>query len=1484
MASQAAAVQAGVVAPGQPAAAAGAVTIAPAGAVAGVSPAAGPPAAAADAPVPVTSQASTGAEAAEAAGAAGGAAAVRSSTAASGVLTKSTESFKVLTECPLIVMLLFQLYPRYISSTIPNLIPLMVQTLALRPPQAAVHRTRLACTDFMAAQVKTLSFLTYLLRAFADFMRPYQESIPKCVIQLLLTCPPESVSIRKDILVATRHILATDFRVGFFNQIDVLLDEKFLIGSGHLGHASVRASHETLRPLACSTLADLVHHVRGELGITHLSKVVYIFSCNIHDATLPLHIQTTSVRLLLNLVENIFHKSEPEGRALLVRILHCLVSKFATLKQLIPKHLAQVEATKKAEEEDKAKKAAAAAANGGPAEAPIVPSSAVNTTPGAPKTPDAGDKSAADTTRECKQLLKTMILGVKTVVWSVSHSRAPVQPQHALPGNAVLQKGMSESECLLVARLLKSGLRCFMLYSSGPDSSAQEEKEVLDYFAGVFTVLEVRNFSHIFQMQMPFLYERVLANHVMSTILQHFLANSHMSRYFADILLGFLVSRIKELGSTDEPQSAVLLRLFKLVFGSITLFPENEPVLRPHLSTIVVSAMRCASHVPQPLYFFSLLRALFKSIGGGKFEQLYKEFLPLLPSLLHSLIRAHATAHQPAVRELLLELCLTLPARLSTLLPYLHLLMHPVLHALRSTAELVTLALRTLEFWIDHLHPEFVQPLMAPLMRELMIALCKQLKPAPHPFGPTALRILGKLGGRNRQFLHHREPLGYKGSANTALAVQLRPANQDAAGGAPIALPLDGAVTRALALLCLPPDDKGTPLQKEAYALVRTCVMWVVSPPGSAGGGGAADGAGAMEVEGAPPRMLTLEVAAASALGQPQPTKGEALLLEEESLLTDLVFGVFVAAADPALKAEAEPLLTHLMHHAALLVINMPQPLGRNSPPAAALRLHARPRCFLDALLRALASDARPQLADLALQMLKVLTETLEQLLAAADGGKARPPHELYDYLAREMSHHCYTAEMRCKSGPTRGLRTLVEAQPPSWLLSHELHIASALLHVSYDGAVAAQQSAALPSEAKAKQKAADDKAKAAEKAKAEVAAEPKPEPMDVDGGKAEDKDKDKGTDKDKDKDKDMDVDTDKDAEKEKEKEKEKAKAKEVALAKAKAAEPDAHALLIAMVRRCHGGAPLAGPAAEKQAGVAKQLIARAATELSGSNAGVRDAAKRLLLELSSLGGTTCVALLLPLRPTLLTPLLTRKLRSLPLLTQVAHLEAVSFCLKQQVAAGAEAGELLPLDEPLVHLLQEALAIADGDEPPRDRGRMLGLHMRGVSLEVRLRVVCIELLCAAMSTGGLKEPRHAELRNKIISGFFKCLTVRHEEVVEVSRDALAYVIAQQKLQKELLQSSLRPILLNLADYRKLSVPLLQGLGRLLALLSNFFNLTLGEKLLEHLRRWTDPEAVNKARRHPPLHPTAPHLPTHPPSPAPRTLLAQPYAAPCTHTP
>ena len=36
-----------------------------------------------------------------------------------------------------------------------------------------------------------------------------------------------------------------------------------------------------------------------------------------------------------------------------------------------------------------------------------------------------------------------------------------------------------------------------------------------------------------------------------------------------------------------------------------------------------------------PYNYFLLLRALFRSIGGGSHDLLYQEFLPLLPDLLH---------------------------------------------------------------------------------------------------------------------------------------------------------------------------------------------------------------------------------------------------------------------------------------------------------------------------------------------------------------------------------------------------------------------------------------------------------------------------------------------------------------------------------------------------------------------------------------------------------------------------------------------------------------------------------------------------------------------------------------------------------------------------------------------------------------------------------------------------------------------------------
>ena len=66
----------------------------------------------------------------------------------------------------------------------------------------------------------------------------------------------------------------------FVPYMDRLFDENILLGKGW-------TTYESLRPLAYSTLADLVHHVRQHLQLSDLSRAVHLFSKNVHDESLP---------------------------------------------------------------------------------------------------------------------------------------------------------------------------------------------------------------------------------------------------------------------------------------------------------------------------------------------------------------------------------------------------------------------------------------------------------------------------------------------------------------------------------------------------------------------------------------------------------------------------------------------------------------------------------------------------------------------------------------------------------------------------------------------------------------------------------------------------------------------------------------------------------------------------------------------------------------------------------------------------------------------------------------------------------------------------------------------------------------------------------------------------------------------------------------------------------------------------------------------
>ncbi len=230
---------------------------------------------------------------------------------------------------------------------------------------------------------------------------------------------------------------------------------------------------------------------------------------------------------------------------------------------------------------------------------------------------------------------------------------------------------------------------------------------------------------------------------------------------------------VGSMKQSPAQRASILLQFFKIVFGSVAIFPENENMVRQHVHELVLATLRLVGHTRRPIGFFSLLRSLFRSLSGvygGHFEASYDELRPLLPALVNGLLRLRASASDPKHMAILVELCLTIPARVEHLLPYLPLLTPVVTHALRVTGELAKLGLRTLEFWIDQLNPGEIDTGIAHTpedLSELMIAVCAHLRPSPYPYGTLAIRILGKLGGRNRRFL--RELIAMPSSVSAPL-------------------------------------------------------------------------------------------------------------------------------------------------------------------------------------------------------------------------------------------------------------------------------------------------------------------------------------------------------------------------------------------------------------------------------------------------------------------------------------------------------------------------------------------------------------------------------------------------------------------------------------------------------------------------------------------------------------------------------------------
>ncbi|KAI0464209.1 hypothetical protein LJB42_001813 [Komagataella kurtzmanii] len=669
--------------------------------------------------------------------------------------------------------------------------------------------------EFIIGQVKAASFLAYLFirRQAQTFLEPYQQAIPDIIIRLLQDCPSELSAARKELLHATRHILSTDFRKMFIPKIDLLFDLRVLIGEGF-------TAYETLRPLAYSTVADFIHNVRDHLTPAQLWKSVSIYCKNLQDDSLALTVQIMSAKLLLNLIEKIMRsESKTESRQLLMVIIDAYTKRFKMLNSRYNGIMKQHATYEKEKQEKQNQERLLTNKLDGTTPSPsddkkvelIDEDQDVKMEDPTPEISDQetikGDNDAftepqdseqqladfmslqeylpiqvsvppeIDLLKDSRYLFKTLMTFLKTIMIGLKNSNPPSSQNHFNAQNwNETARGFSNEdinilkslfrECILALRFFstsKTSLPASSMKQSfditGPNlpiTSTKEEKDLMEIFATMFIHIDPASFNEIVREELPFMYKQMLDFASLLHIPQFFLASVITSSSFSGILITFLKSKLVDLGEVNIIKSNILIRLFKLCFMSVSLFPAaNESVILPHLNELILKSLKLSTTAKEPLVYFYLIRTLFRSIGGGRFENLYKEIMPLLQVLLESLSKLIHEARRPQERDIYVELCLTVPVRLSVLVPHLSYLMKPLVYALNGSQESVSQGLRTLELCVDNLTAEYFDPIIEPVIDDVMEALSKHLKPLPyyHQHSHTTLRILGKLGGRNRTFI-----------------------------------------------------------------------------------------------------------------------------------------------------------------------------------------------------------------------------------------------------------------------------------------------------------------------------------------------------------------------------------------------------------------------------------------------------------------------------------------------------------------------------------------------------------------------------------------------------------------------------------------------------------------------------------------------------------------------------------------------------------
>ncbi|KAI1169286.1 FAT domain-containing protein [Nemania serpens] len=1304
-------------------------------------------------------------------------------------LLKGMQSFKVLSECPIIVVSVFQTYRNLIQCNVKAFVPLIKSVLCLQAKaQEQAHneakakgliftgvspsiRNRAAFGEFITAQVKTMSFLAYLLRQYSSQLADFLPTLPEIVVRLLKDCPREKSAARKELLVAIRHIINFNFRKIFLPKIDELLEEKTLIGDG-------LTVYDTMRPLAYSMLADLIHHVRDSLSPEQIRKTVEVYTKNLQDNFPGTSFQTMSAKLLLNMAECIAKlPNKVDARHYLLMILNAIGDKFAAMNRQYPN---AVKLSKLYAEQAADPFPETYLADG---ERPEWDEIDIFTAMPI-KTSNPRERNA-DPVADNKFLFKNLMNGLKNTFYQLKACNASINiDSHNAPAHwQDVSYGFTAEEVKVIIKLLREGAYVFRYYEIEKPtgeaqyastveymanfymvSSSKEEKDLLETFATVFHCIDPATFHEVFQQEIPHLYDMIFEHTALLHIPQFFLASEATSPSFCGMLLKFLMERIDDVGSADVKKSSILLRLFKLAFMAVTLFAtQNEQVLLPHVVDIVTKSIDLSTQAEEPMNYFLLLRSLFRSIGGGKFEHLYKQILPLLEMLLDVLNNLLMAARRPAERDLYVELCLTVPARLSNLLPHLSFLMRPLVVALRAGTDLVGQGLRTLELCVDNLTADYLDPIMAPVIEELMNALFEHLKPHPysHFHAHTTMRILGKLGGRNRKYMTETLPVNYQRYADDPSSFDMRLIGSKRDRAFPAGIGIDCAIRK---LMEVPkPSKLNTAKQQDGYykkqalQLIKSQIKLRI---------------GVDHLPDDLPRLVRLQMedffdrkpaAEFEAFETSNKERSVIKKNEENVIMKRLLKAILFAESYPEFREEADVFLLEICRHFTILeigraLVDVKKEITPFDPKAGEGPVFIDARVIADAIVESLASEL-PEVRDAAFRAIRAIYDSTAAVFGTQyEVGRL----SFFHHLTKIFCHACFEEEWYTKAGGTLGLKYLLDQVElgEGWLIQKHLELIRALMYVIKD----------MPQDLPEKTRSS-----------AQITLE-------------------------------------------------------VLLHRITQNVQKEDALPTPIQPTPIQPTPIQQAQGQPKSIRLAQICMLFNDELSHMNKHVRGTARKSLELIASATKAEIWELVEPHKDRLLSPIYAKPLRALPFATQIGYIDAIAYYMSLK-------SNFVAFDEHLNRLLMESLALADAtDESLAGKPAEFRTH----ESIVNLRVACIQILSKAMGFDDFQKGQNNPTRTRIVSVFFKCLYSESKPTIEAANDAIRAVLVQtNKLPKDLLQQGLRPVLANLQDAKRLSTHGLDNLARLLRLLTTYFKVEIGARLLDHVKVLADPNFLQQ---------------------------------------